>query len=105
MAYPLKYLKAKLWASSASPAAASPLRPVPLMQLVQRPQGQIVEGAIRFDAGDKVYNIAKTPTNVMETIRGNKILHDFSGTDDELSTRCFAWMIKLTKSSNFTTLR
>jgi peptide/nickel transport system ATP-binding protein len=34
-----------------------------LMQLVQRPQGQIVEGAIRFDAGDKVYDIAKTPTN------------------------------------------
>lgn len=44
-----------------------------LMQLVQRPQGQIVEGAIRFDAGDKVYNIAKTPTQVMETIRGAKI--------------------------------
>lgn len=44
-----------------------------LMQLVQRPQGQIVEGAIRFDAGDKVYNIAKTPINIMETIRGAKI--------------------------------
>ncbi len=44
-----------------------------LMQLVQRPQGQIVEGAIRFDAGDKVYNIAKTPINIIETIRGAKI--------------------------------
>ena len=44
-----------------------------LMQLVQRPQGQTVEGAIRFDAGNKVYDIAKTPTNVMETIRGAKI--------------------------------
>lgn len=44
-----------------------------LMQLVQRPQGQIVEGAIRFDSGDKVYDIAKTPTHVMETIRGSKI--------------------------------
>jgi peptide/nickel transport system ATP-binding protein len=44
-----------------------------LMQLVQRPQGQIVEGAIRFDAGERVYNIAKTPTNIMETIRGAKI--------------------------------
>ncbi|QRN83066.1 ABC transporter ATP-binding protein [Chloroflexota bacterium] len=44
-----------------------------LMQLVQRPQGQIVEGAIRFNSGDKVYNIAKTPTQVMETIRGAKI--------------------------------
>ncbi len=44
-----------------------------LMQLVQRPQGQIVEGAIRFDTGDKVYDIAKTPTDVMETIRGSRI--------------------------------
>ncbi len=44
-----------------------------LMQLVQRPQGQTVEGEIRFDAGDKVYNIAKTPTRVMQTIRGSKV--------------------------------
>ena len=44
-----------------------------LMQLVQRPQGQTVEGAIRFDSGEKVYDIAKTPTSVMETIRGAKI--------------------------------
>lgn len=44
-----------------------------LMQLVQRPQGQIIEGEIRFDGGDKVYNISKTPTNIMETIRGAKI--------------------------------
>jgi peptide/nickel transport system ATP-binding protein len=44
-----------------------------LMQLVQRPQGQIVDGSIRFDSGEKVYNIAKTPSNVMETIRGGKI--------------------------------
>jgi peptide/nickel transport system ATP-binding protein len=44
-----------------------------LMQLVQRPQGQTVEGSIRFDSGEKVYDIAKTPTSVMETIRGAKI--------------------------------
>lgn len=44
-----------------------------LMQLVQRPQGQIVEGGIRFSSGEKVYNISKTPTQVMETIRGSKI--------------------------------
>jgi len=44
-----------------------------LMQLVQRPQGQIIEGSIRFDAGDKVLDISKTPTKVMETIRGAKI--------------------------------
>lgn len=44
-----------------------------LMQLVQRPQGQIVEGAIRFDTGGKVYDIAKTPITTMETIRGAKV--------------------------------
>jgi peptide/nickel transport system ATP-binding protein len=43
-----------------------------LMQLVQRPQGQIVKGSIRFDIGDKVVDISKTPTSVMETIRGSK---------------------------------
>ena len=44
-----------------------------LMQLVQRPQGQIVEGTIRFNSGDKVYDIANTPTVVMQHIRGNDI--------------------------------
>ncbi len=44
-----------------------------LMQLVQRPQGQIVEGSIRFDDSEKVFEISKTPTEVMETIRGAKI--------------------------------
>ena len=44
-----------------------------LMQLVQRPQGQAVKGAIRFDTGDKVYDIVKTPTQVMETIRGAEV--------------------------------
>ncbi|MBN2558328.1 MAG: ABC transporter ATP-binding protein [Clostridia bacterium] len=44
-----------------------------LMKLVQRPQGQIVEGEIRFDAGDKVYDIAKTPIEEMYNIRGNMI--------------------------------
>ena len=44
-----------------------------LMQLVQRPQGQIVSGAIRVNAGDKVYDIANTPTEIMEHIRGNYV--------------------------------
>jgi len=44
-----------------------------LMQLLQRPQGQVVEGEIRFNAGAKIYNIAKTPTQVMETIRGSAV--------------------------------
>lgn len=44
-----------------------------LMQLVQRPQGQIVSGAIRFDSDRKVLDIAKTPVSVMETIRGSEV--------------------------------
>jgi peptide/nickel transport system ATP-binding protein len=44
-----------------------------LMQLVQRPQGQIVDGAIRLNTGSKVFDIARTPTQVMETIRGSQI--------------------------------
>ena len=44
-----------------------------LMQLVQRPQGQIVGGAIRLNTGSKVYDISKTPTQIMETIRGSQI--------------------------------
>ncbi len=43
-----------------------------LMQLVQRPQGQIIEGSIRFNTGKKVYDIAKTPSDQMETIRGSQ---------------------------------
>ncbi len=42
-----------------------------LMQLVQRPTGQTVEGEIRFNTGDKVYNIVNTPTPVMQTLRGS----------------------------------
>ena len=44
-----------------------------LMQLVQRPQGQIVEGTIRFNTGDLAYDIAKTPTEAMQRIRGNYV--------------------------------
>ncbi|HOP12192.1 MAG TPA: ABC transporter ATP-binding protein [Oscillospiraceae bacterium] len=44
-----------------------------LMQLVQRPTGQIVSGEIRFDSGDGVYDISKVPTNFMQKIRGNMI--------------------------------
>ncbi len=44
-----------------------------LMQLVQRPQGQVVQGEIRFDAGDFVYDISKTPDEKMQTIRGNEM--------------------------------
>ena len=44
-----------------------------LMQLVQRPQGQIVKGTVRFNTGEKVYDIAKTPVQVMEKIRGKEV--------------------------------
>ena len=42
-----------------------------LMHLLQRPQGQIVDGAIRLNTGDKVYDISKTPETVMQHLRGN----------------------------------
>ena len=45
-----------------------------LMQLLQRPTGQVVGGEIRFNLGDgTAYNIVNTPNAVMEHIRGNKI--------------------------------
>ena len=42
-----------------------------LMQLLQRPQGQVVEGEIRLNLGDKAYNVVKTPTEKMQKLRGN----------------------------------
>ncbi len=45
-----------------------------LMQLVQRPQGQVVGGEIRLNMGDgKAYDVAKMPTSRMEKIRGNMV--------------------------------
>ena len=44
-----------------------------LMQLLQRPQGQIVSGQIRLNLGDKAYEISKTPQEVMRQIRGNSV--------------------------------
>ena len=42
-----------------------------LMQLLQRPQGQVVEGAIRLNLGDKAYDVTKMPTERMQHLRGN----------------------------------
>ena len=43
-----------------------------IMQLLQRPQGQIVEGEIRLNLGNgKCYDITKTPTERMQNLRGN----------------------------------
>lgn len=44
-----------------------------LMQLVQRPQGQVVEGAIRFNTGNEVVDVTKMPTAKMQKLRGNKL--------------------------------
>jgi peptide/nickel transport system ATP-binding protein len=44
-----------------------------IMQLLQRPQGQIVNGEIRLNLGDKAYNIVKTPQIAMQHIRGNYV--------------------------------
>ena len=42
-----------------------------VMQLLQRPQGQIVSGSIRINLGDKAYEIKDTPIEVMQKLRGN----------------------------------
>lgn len=44
-----------------------------IMQLLQRPQGQIVHGQIRFGDWDSATDIVKTPTEQMQKIRGNEI--------------------------------
>ncbi|MBR7082303.1 MAG: ABC transporter ATP-binding protein [Oscillospiraceae bacterium] len=44
-----------------------------LMQLLQRPQGQIVDGAIRLNLGDKAYDVTKAPNEVMQKLRGNYV--------------------------------
>ena len=44
-----------------------------LMRLVQAPQGQIVSGSIRFNLGDKAYDIARMPIDAMRNIRGKQI--------------------------------
>ena len=44
-----------------------------LMQLLQRPQGQVVEGAIRLNLGDKAYDVTQMPQEKMQNIRGNMV--------------------------------
>jgi len=45
-----------------------------MMQLLQRPQGQVVGGEIRFNMGDGLaYNIVNTPTREMMKLRGNRM--------------------------------
>ena len=44
-----------------------------LMQLLQRPNGQIVSGEMRLNLGDKAYDVAKMPIEAMQKIRGNVV--------------------------------
>ena len=44
-----------------------------LMQLVQRPSGQTVEGEIRFNTGDKAINVVNAPASYMQRLRGNSM--------------------------------
>ena len=44
-----------------------------LMQLLQRPTGQIVSGEIRLNLGEKAYDVAQMPIQAMEKIRGNVV--------------------------------
>ncbi len=44
-----------------------------LMQLLQRPQGQVVDGEIRLNLGDRAYDVTKAPNEVMQRIRGNMV--------------------------------
>ena len=42
-----------------------------IMRLLQRPQGQVVDGSIRINLGDKAYDITKMPDSAMMHLRGN----------------------------------
>lgn len=42
-----------------------------LMQLIQRPQGQVVEGGIRLNIGDKAIDVTKAPLKEVQKLRGN----------------------------------
>ena len=44
-----------------------------LMQLLQRPQGQVAGGEIRLNLGDKAYDVTKAPDVAMQHLRGNVI--------------------------------
>ena len=44
-----------------------------LLQLLQRPSGQVVEGAIRLGTSDRVYDVTKMPLDMMCNIRGNDV--------------------------------
>lgn len=42
-----------------------------MLQLVQRPTGQTVQGQIRFNTGERVIDVVKAPAGEMQKLRGN----------------------------------
>ena len=44
-----------------------------LMGLLQAPQGQVVEGSIKYNSSNGALDLTKIPTNLMNSIRGNDI--------------------------------
>ena len=44
-----------------------------VLQLLQRPQGQIVSGQIRLNMGKSAYDLAAAPESVMRKLRGNVV--------------------------------
>ena len=58
-----------------------------LMQLLQRPQGQVVEGEIRLNLGNKAYDVTKTPDEVMQHLRGNAVSMIFQDPSGSLDPR------------------
>ena len=44
-----------------------------LMQLLQRPQGQVTGGQIRVNLGDKAIDVTKTPEHILRSLRGNVV--------------------------------
>ena len=44
-----------------------------ILQLLQRPQGQILSGQVCLNLGEKAYDLAKAPEDFMRRIRGNVI--------------------------------
>ncbi len=45
-----------------------------LMQLLQRPQGQVVQGEIRLNmGGGRAYDVTKAPNEVLQKLRGNYV--------------------------------
>ena len=76
-----------------------------IMQLLQRPQGQVVEGEIRLNLGNgKAYDITKTPIEQMQKLRGNYMSMIFQEPMTSLN-RCSASAPSWTRSLPCTTVR